>query len=374
MLRNSLKGLPKENWQLFTVTLINRIGSMALFFLILYVHNYLKFSVEIGGFILALYGVGAILSGLLGGWLTDYWGPFRTMSLSFLISGMIMLLYPFAHNLYLLYVLTFFWGLIGESYRAANQVATQEFSSVSQRKMAFSLQRLAFNVGITLAPVIGGLLINFNYTSIFVVDAFTTLAAFVFVNIKFKKQIKSYKKSKSSHSISQKLKTAILDKKIVYPMLAFLLLLIVFFQFGSTLPIFMVNKIHVILFQLHISSYTTHWKYNTALGAGALLIAIAFGSFGFASSLWVVIAAVILLTIGEMIFFPILAAYIAEIAPPNLSGLYMGIYATTLNAALVISPIIGTQLLQHFGALILWVSCFIIGTTASSLFLLKVRA
>lgn len=384
MLINSLKELPKENWLLFMATLINRIGSMAFIFLILYLQKHLNFSVQIGGFVLALYGVGAVISGLLGGRLTDLYSPFRIMSLSLLISSIIMLLYPLIHNLYLLCIVTFLWGLIRESYQPAIQVAIQKFSSSSQRKLAFSLQRLAFNVGIVVAPLLGGLLISYNYNAIFIVDGITTLAAWLFIHYKFKIYMQDFQVNTPEQPLLQDFKAAYHDKKMLYPMLGLFLILIVFFQFGSTLPVFMVNNLHlsttafglicainggmVILLQLHTSSYTTHWQYNRALSLGVLLIAFAFGSYTFAASIWMIIFGVILLTIGEMIFFPSLAAYVSEIAPPKQDGFYMGIYSTTLNAAMVMAPIIGTQLLHRYGASSLWEVCFVIGIVAAFVF------
>jgi MFS family permease len=383
MLVSSLKKLPLENWLLFIATLINRAGSMALFFLIIYLHNYLGFSIQAGGFILATYGLGALFSGPIGGYLTDRYGPFKIITFSFLLAGIILLMYPFAHNIYLLYILTFSWGLIGESYRPAIQVALSHFSSIDQRTLAFSLNRLAINAGMTIAPILGGLLIEFHFTSVFIIDGLTTLAASIFIYSQFRNHLKSFEIEKSKESLFANFKALLFDKKLLPPMLAFFIILIVFFQMNSTLPVFMINHIHslpltfglvcginavlIILFQLWVNNYISNWKNNYVLSTGAALIAVGFGSYVFANSVAVIIFGLLLWTAGEIILFPTIASYVSEIAPTKQQGLYMGIYTMILNAALVFSPIIGTQLLERTGSFF-WFICFILGLISALIF------
>ena len=62
-----LGGLPKTVWILFTVTLINRTGTMVIPFLVLYLTRKLSFSPTQAGYILAFYGIGAIVTSPLSG-------------------------------------------------------------------------------------------------------------------------------------------------------------------------------------------------------------------------------------------------------------------------------------------------------------------
>ena len=50
-----LRGMPREIWVLFVTALINRLGTMVLPFLVLYLTRELRFTVSQSGFIIALY-------------------------------------------------------------------------------------------------------------------------------------------------------------------------------------------------------------------------------------------------------------------------------------------------------------------------------
>src|SRR5258706_2570861 len=63
----ALRGLPREVWVLFAATLVNRMGTMALPFLVLYLTRSLAFTPAGAGAVVALYGACAIASSPFGG-------------------------------------------------------------------------------------------------------------------------------------------------------------------------------------------------------------------------------------------------------------------------------------------------------------------
>src|SRR5260221_13460052 len=92
----SLRGRPREVWVLFAATLVNRMGTMALPFLVLYLTRGLGFPAGRAGAMLALYGVCALVAAPLSGRLCDRVGPLRIMQASLILTGAALLLYPFA--------------------------------------------------------------------------------------------------------------------------------------------------------------------------------------------------------------------------------------------------------------------------------------
>jgi MFS family permease len=73
-----------------------------------------------------------------------------------------------------------------------------------------------------------------------------------------------------------------------------------------------------------------------------------------------------------MIFLPGCAAYVAEIAPPNRQGQYMGFYTMAFSVAFTIGPWFGTYLMEKSGAATMWIVMFLIGSL-SSVMLLKIK-
>ena len=92
----SLKGLPRDLWVLSAATLINRLGMMAIPFLVLYLTRELGFSPARAGFALGVYGMGAIVAAPIAGRLCDTIGGLPVIRASLIGSAVIMLLMPFA--------------------------------------------------------------------------------------------------------------------------------------------------------------------------------------------------------------------------------------------------------------------------------------
>lgn len=383
-IRTALKNLPRENYYLSVVTLINRAGSMALFFLILYLHH-LGISVQVCGMLVGLYGAGSLFAGYFGGLLTDQIGALKVMLLSLVLSGSALLIYPIINNLYLLSILTFLWGLFAESYRPAVQVAVNNFCLPEQRKTAYALNRLSINLGMAIGPILGGLLSTFNFSLVFIVDGMTTLmAAVIFLN-KFKINMSQdiYSRNKTASAYADLL-SVFKDKKMFYPLLAFILVLLVFYQVDATFPIFLTHDLHssavmfglmcglnallIILFELPINIYSANWSNRMTLSFGALLFAIGYGSFMYVHSITGILLGVFLWTVGEMLLFPAMSAYVISIAPSEKRGLYSGVFTMGISIAFMLGPIFGTQLLAYAGPKILWLACLVIGLISTAIF------
>src|SRR5438874_8074543 len=90
----SLGILPREVWVLFTTTVINRAGTMALPFLTLYLTRRLGYSAGYAGLVITFYGIGALVSSPLSGRLCDKVGSLRIMITSLFLTGVILLLFP----------------------------------------------------------------------------------------------------------------------------------------------------------------------------------------------------------------------------------------------------------------------------------------
>ena len=70
------------------------------------------------------------------------------------------------------------------------------------------------------------------------------------------------------------------------------------------------------------------------------------------------------LTLGEMIAMPVSSAYVADLAPADQRGLYMGTYGLMWSVAFVCGPSLGL-LLFAASPLALWLSCGALGILAA---------
>jgi MFS family permease len=121
----------------------------------------------------------------------------------------------------------------------------------------------------------------------------------------------------------------------------------------------------VILFEVPLNFYTTHWTFRRILPLGSFLIALGFGSLLFAQGFWSVLVTVFFWTVGEMMFLPACAAYVAEISPPKREGQYMGFYTMAFSVAFTIGPWLGTVLMEKYGSTLMWITMFLLGTVST---------
>lgn len=383
--------LPREIWVLSIVTLINRMGTMVLPFLVLYLTRSLGFSVARAGLIITIYGIGAIIAGPISGWLSDRIGALAIMVASLLLSGICLILFPLAQSFATVAAITFVWAVINEAYRPANLAFTAELAQPHDRKAAFALTRLAINLGMSFGPAVGGFLATYSFTSIFYVDAATSLLAGIllfFANLGARIARTERVESASAGPSPLGNIGVMADTRLRYFMLAMLPVIIVFFQHEASMPLFLVqdlslsestfgllftlNTVIIIAIEVPLNTAMAHWQHKHTLMLGSLLIGLGFGGLAFVNGLTGVAATVVVWTFGEMILLPGMSAYMADIAPPARRGEYMGLYTMAFSVAFAVGPWLGNYVYELFGPLTLWIGTLIFGCL-SALMMLRVR-
>ena len=131
---------------------------MVLPFIALYANQILKVSKGEAGLVLAAYGIGAFISSPFSGKLSDKIGAMRLMTISLITTGLFLFIYSFVTDFTLFLALTFVWAILSEAFRPASMAFISDEISSDRRKTAFALQRLAINLGMSIGPVVGGIL------------------------------------------------------------------------------------------------------------------------------------------------------------------------------------------------------------------------
>jgi len=178
---SGLKNIPRNIWLISVTTLINRAGMMVLPFMALYAVEELEVSPAKAGLILAFYGIGAFISSPFSGKLSDRLGTLKLMKVSPFTSGLFLIAYSFITNFILFLTLSFLWAVLSEAFRPASLSFISNQVAPDRRKTAFALNRLAINLGMSVGPVIGGLLSSINFSLLFYVDGITSIAAGIFI-------------------------------------------------------------------------------------------------------------------------------------------------------------------------------------------------
>jgi predicted MFS family arabinose efflux permease len=387
-----LGALPREVWFLCLATLINRAGTMVLPFLTLYLTVDRGFSPTTAGLALTIYGIAAIVIAPISGRLSDRLGGLRIIKLSLFLSGLTLLVFPFAKSLISIFVMTGLWALVNEAFRPPSMSIIGDLAGPAQRKAAFALSRLAINLGMSIGPVIGGFLAMRSFKLLFYADATTALlAGLLLVLVPWRsgeQQPPSFDASQLGSPANESAAAApyssiLKDRRFLYFLIAMIPVELVFFQSLAAMPLFLVRDLHlteagfgmllaintvlIILVEVPLNAAMGDWPHRHALTFGALLVGIGFGGLVFGGGVFWLAATVVVWTFGEMILLPASAAYVSDIAPPARSGAYMGLYTMGFSVAFAIGPLLGVQAMERFGPGAVWIGTFICGCITATM-------
>ena len=384
-----LAGLPRELWVLFAATLVNKAGSMVLPFFVLYLTRDAGLSVQKASLMVLLYGAGALVAAPVAGRLSDRLGPIRIMRGSLLLSGVVMLGFPFARTLPAIVAMTLLLSVTSEAFRPANMTIMGDLVAPERRKTAFSLNRLAINLGMSIGPALGGFLATVSFRWLFLVDGGTAVAAgAILAASRFPPHRHSADARQLGEAVAPHLRPpagAHRDPRLLYFLAAMFPVAFVFFQHISSMPLFLVEDLHlsaaaygmlftvntllIVFLEVAINTSTAHWPHRRTLAVGAALCGLGFGSLAWASDIWQVAATVVIWTFGEMLIFPGMADYLTDIAPEARRGEYMGLSQMMMGLAFTIGPWAGLQALALAGGKALWLMMLALGLAASAMML-----
>lgn len=110
--KDAYSGHPKEVWALSGITFINRMGTMVLPFLTIYLTTILGFSLSEAGLIASAFGFGSLFGSYIGGRLSDKIGANSVIMISLIIGGLMFILLQFAMTFYELFTMIFLTALL----------------------------------------------------------------------------------------------------------------------------------------------------------------------------------------------------------------------------------------------------------------------
>jgi MFS family permease len=383
-----LAQLPRNLWILAAASLVNRMGTMAFPFLALYLTQDLGFSATEAGLVLGFYGSVALLVGPLAGRLSDRLGPVPVMEASLALSGGVLLLFPLARGWPSILAMTALFAATLETFRPASLSTISGMVPPESRKQAYALIRLAINLGMSIGPTLGGFLAQRSFPAVFLVDGLTSIAAAGLLLLSpfhsLRLELRGSPAPPPGLPWARRLfGEAWRDRRFAFFLLASIPVGLVFFQHASTLPLYMVrdlgldsvsfglvmtvNTTLILLFELPLNSATSRWGHRLTLAAGSALFAIGFGAVALAGGAWGIAATVAIWTVGEMILFPGMSAYVGDLAPEARRGEYMGLWTMSFSLSFMLGPWLGTLALERLGGNGVWPLMLAAGLVSTAL-------
>jgi predicted MFS family arabinose efflux permease len=249
-------------------------------------------------------------------------------------------------------------------------VAIRSYARPDDRTRAVSLIRLAINLGFSLGPAIGGLIIaTWGYSGLFWIDGLTCIMAMMLM----------WKGLPRRQGLKEGPAQQIATGRSPYRdghYLFFLSILVVvgvpFLQYFSTVPLFYsevhhlsegtiglllgANGLFIFLVEVPLITYVEGRNFARfpILRASVVLFAASFAVMNLVPTiafLWVGMA---FMTVGEMLNFPFMNRFAYDRSDHGPPGAYMALFTIAWSVAHIVGHTLGLNLVAHFGYTTTW--------------------
>lgn len=290
------------------------------------------------GIILMGYTLSGIPAMIFGGMLADKIGRRKVLLISLGLTTLTILMYFFAYDFVTFFAVALADSFVGSLYMPAANAMIADVIPSPKRPKAYSMLRIAWNVGIIFGPVAGAIIVaTAEIRWLFVFGASIIFGAFC-MNSVF---IPETRPENVGEEITLMKTLAVAGDKPFFLISALSGVFWFFFsQWMSVLPLYAVadlgittyvwgllfasSAIMTVTLQIWVTSKTERLRRSSVLSAGQLVASFGFGLVFFSNNYVTLLGCIIVMTAGEIVYMSIISAIIADLAPEEKRGIYMG--------------------------------------------------
>jgi MFS family permease len=371
------------------------VGEALMFpFLTLYVTQKFGVGMTEVGVIFAIFSVSSLAGSFLGGALTDKLGRRALLLFGLVFSSLSALAMGLVTKIGAFYGLAAIVGLLASTGGPAQQAMVADLLPPHQRAQGYGLLRVAANLAIAIGPMIGGLLATYSFLWLFIGDAIGSLLTAILVYAIIPETKPKLASGEAEPSLAGSIggyNKVLRDRFFMTFILMAILMTTVYVQMNSTLAVYLrdvhgvttqqfgyiisLNAGMVVLFQFWITRRIANRPPLLMMVAGTILYAVGFALYGFVSAYAMFLAAMAIITVGEMLVSPTSQAVAARLAPEDMRGRYMAIFGISWAISGALGPLAAGFILDNFNPDWLWAACGILATIAALGFLwMHIRA
>ncbi|MGW6910363.1 MDR family MFS transporter [Streptomyces sp. NPDC054940] len=377
--RETVSGLPREFWWLWTSTLVNRLGAFVATFMALYLTLDRGYSATYAGLVAALHGLGGVISSIGAGVMTDRLGRRPTLLVAQASTAVSVALLGFVHHPVAIAAVAFLVGATSNASRPAVQAMMADIVRPEDRVRAFSLNYWAINLGFAISSMAAGFIAEVSYLAGFLIEAGMTAVCAVVVFVKLPESRPRLTKTDEGGA-EVRLGTVLRDGRFMSIVGLSFLVAFVFQQGSVGLPIAMgdagfspadyglaiaINGVLIVALQIPVTRFIERRDAGRILIVSSLLAGYGFGLTAFAGSVGVFALTVCVWTLGEMLNAPTQTGLVVRLSPTQGRGRYQGMYTLSWSVAALVAPLTSGLVIDRFGAEWLWGMCAVVGTVAA---------
>jgi MFS family permease len=332
-----------------------------------------------------VYLVGAVFagaSGFLGGYLSDRIGRRRVI----LVGEAAMAVYPLvllalSGSMWAALVALSLAGVFGSLGGSVAQAMVADLVSPERHEAAYSSVRVAANLGVVVGPPLGGLVLVLGswsalFPTIAILSALAWLVAWRYL---------PHRGEFSPEGPPERgsVATILADRAFLLFLGSAVFAWLVYVAYEVVLPVSLVdgfgyepaawgflvwiNPLLVTLFQVRLTRATAGVPSAPKLVVALLVMGLPYLLLVASHSVLAVVTVVVVFVIGEMLWVPTSQAVVAELAPQDLRGAYMGAFGSAPAIGFALAPLIGFQVRNIYGDDATWTMFAFLGVVAAML-------
>jgi len=382
-MRREFANYPGQFWLMFVGMAFAMTGTTMIWpFLMIYASDKLSLSLAAAASLMTINAASGLVSAIAAGPIVDRFGRKWAMVLSLVGNGVCYFLLSRADTYSAFATIMAISGAFSPLYRVGSDAMLADLFPMEKRADAFSLYRMARNIGVAVGPALGGLVLSRSY-SIGLFSAAAGYSLYGILLLLFARETIPDEVRLERSTLIDQLKgywQAFRDKPFISLVGAFTLVQMTTALMWVLLSVYVkteygigenlygwlptTNALMVVFLQVIITRATKKHPAVKIMRWGSvfyvfapLIVAISSGFWGF----W---TAMVVMTLGELIVVPRASAYAANLAPIDKRGRYMSLYGLTWNVAVGISPVFGGFLGDRFGHRAPWITGIAFGLLA----------
>ncbi len=375
---------PRNFWVLVGSSFIDRVGGTMIHpFFALYITQKFGVGMTQAGVLLGIFSISGLVGSMAGGAITDRFGRKGMVLFGLVFSAVSSVSMGLVNQLSIFYVLAVVVGLLSSVADPAHHAMVADMLPERQRAEGFGVMRVAGNMAWIIGPTIGGFVASRSYLAVFILDAITSIitAIIVFRVIpETRPEVTEEKKRENLLQTFAGYRTVLRDRPYIAYILTSMVMLLVYLQMYNTLSVYL-RDVHgvppqgyglmlsvdaglVVLLQFWVTRRVSKHPPLLMLAFGTLFYMIGFSMYAFVGTYALFMAAILIITIGEMIVIPVGQAVAAKFAPEDMRGRYLAFFGLAWALPSAVGPVAAGLILDNYQPELVWILAGILSAAA----------
>jgi predicted MFS family arabinose efflux permease len=337
------------------------------------------------------YLIGAVLAGVMG-YAAGHWSD-RVGRRPMIIAGwglqaiVPLLLIGVGQHVYAGLALLALLPVFGSIGGAADQAMVADLVAPERQELAYASVRVASNLGVTIGPPLGGLLLIGGHWNHLWLGTLVLATAGLAIAVRYVPRGGAYAPAGPPKRGS--FGVIVRDSPFLLFMVASVFATMTYIATETLLPIslttthhlapaawgalMILNPLAVTVFQLRLTRWAAPIPTSLKLGIAMPLMGVPFLLLNMSDAIPVIALVIVLFVIGEMLWVPTSQAVVAALAPSDIRGAYMGAFGGTWSVGWALTPFLGLEVRSAYGDATMWMCVAAVGVLAGIIGLLAAR-